>query len=118
MSPISKPQLLLYLQLSQIESVYQVAQNPWTISLGRRLRVTLLLCLSAHPTTSAAQHSLSWSCAICACRRACARLGVVVTRALFASVVFKVAILSTGFEEAPRGSQRPVPVASRSAHAT
>ena len=33
MSPISKPKLLLYLQLSQIESVYQVAQNPDIITL-------------------------------------------------------------------------------------
>ena len=33
MSPISKPQLLLYLQLSQIESVYQVAQNPDIMAL-------------------------------------------------------------------------------------
>ena len=33
MSPISKPQLLLYLQLSQIESVYQVAQNPDIMTL-------------------------------------------------------------------------------------
>ena len=33
MSPISKPQLLLYLQLSRIESVYQVAQNPDIMAL-------------------------------------------------------------------------------------
>ena len=90
----------------------------WTISLGRRLRVTLLLCLSAHPTTSATQHHSSRSCSTCACRRACALLSAIAVRALFASVVFKAAILSTGFEEASHGSQHPVPVASRSAHAT
>ena len=90
----------------------------WPISLGRRLRVTLLLCLSAHPTTSATQRHSFWSCSTYACRRACALLSAIAVRALFASVVVWAALLSTEFGEASRASQRPLPATSRSAHAT